>query len=383
MTRTRFHVPRGPWSVAIPIAAILLIAGSALMIRLLPQGTEEPATVADGTPYLVFAEFGLNEDRIYLAPASNPDQRTLIDTVRHADGWGINPASAVAGPLVAYTVIPGDAAPARDTPAELWVVNVQTRNKTRLARDADLLVSPVFADDGATLIYRRSSGSQQEIVQVDVGALTRQVVHAEQTSFGIFPIGIDAEGALLFARLTEGGTDLYRTRRGQAPAFLYHLSDQIARDWALSPDGRALSYLAADFVNERAVYRAQMLSLGNLEAGSSFADAAPGGEQYGSAWLPDGSGVAVGQEATIEPGEAALVLGTDGSTRFLPAPAEGFDVPLGWSGDGKFLAVRSFDGRNSVYPGLDTTVIIDVTSGDRFPVRIPTEVIFIGWYAGV
>lgn len=369
--------------MAVPIAVMLVIASAAIVIRLLPQATEEPAAVAEGTPYLVFAEFGLNEDSIYLAPASNPDQRTLIDTVRHADGWGINPASAVAGPLLAYTVIPGDAAPARDTPAELWVVNVQTQNKTRLARDADLLVSPVFADNGATLIYRRSSGSQQEIVRVDVGALTRQVVHAEQTSFGMFPIGIDADGALLFARLTEAGTDLYKTRQGQAPVFLYHLSDHIARDWALSPDGRALSYLAADFVNERAIYRAHMLSLGDLEAGSSFADAAPGGEQYGSAWLPDGSGVAVGQEATFEPGEAALVLGTDGSTRYLPAPAQGFDVPLGWSGNGKFLAVRSFDGRNSVYPGIDTTVIIDVISGDRIPVRIPTEVIFIGWYSGV
>jgi hypothetical protein len=349
----------------------------------LPEGAEPPASVADGTPYLVFAEFGLNADQIFLAPASSPDERTLVDTVRHADGWGINPAADLAGPLVAYTVLPEDAAPARDAPAELWVINVQTQNKTRLARDADLLVSPVFADNGATLIYRRSNGSQQEIVRVDVAALTRQVVHAEQTSFGMFPIGMDADGALLFARLTEGGTDLYRTRQGEAPAFLYHLSDHIARDWALSPDGNALSYLAADFVNERAVYRAHMLSLSDLEAGSLTAGASAEGEQYGSAWLPDGSGVAVGQEATSEPGEAALVLGTDGSTRFLPAPAQGFDVPLGWSGNGKFLAVRAFDGRNSVYPGLDTTVIIDVTSGDRFPVSIPTEVIFIGWYSGV
>src|SRR5690606_23909000 len=161
-------------------------------------------------------------------------------------------------------------------------------------------------NDGEGLIYRRSSGSRQEIVRVEIGSHTRHEVHTAQTAFGMFPIGADAVGALLFSRLSEAGTDLYRAPAGEPPSFVHRLSDHIARDWSLSPDGRALSYLAADVVNERAVYRARLLSLGDLT--DTSAEAAPTGEQYGSAWLPDGSGVAVGQEAMLEPAAAAIVL---------------------------------------------------------------------------
>ncbi|MCK9487294.1 MAG: hypothetical protein M0R73_11445 [Dehalococcoidia bacterium] len=371
----------------LPVAAVLLVVVSAVTIRLLPTGGEvsPPASVADGTPMLVFAEFGLKADHIYLAPADAPDERTLVDTVEHADGWGINPATALAGPLVAYTVIPPTGPPERNSPAEVWVMNLETRNKTRLARDADLLVPPVFTPDGQGLLYRRSDGTQQEIVQIEVAALTRRAVHTEQTTFGMFPIGVDATGALLFARLSDGGTDLYRAHEGGETAFVYHLSDDIARDWRLSPDGRALSYLTAEFVNERVAYRARVLSLADMDSPTEAplpATMDEGGEHYGPVWAPDGSGITVGQEALVQASEPAVTLGLDGSTSAL-APAErGFDVPLGWAVGGRYLAVRWFSGTNSQNPGLDATVIVD-RKGARLPVEVDTEVIFIGWYSGV
>lgn len=382
MAEIRPSISRRLLSIALPGAAILIVLAAVAVVRLLPQGEPEPIEVAAGTPHLVFAEFGLNADRIYIAPASDLSDRTLVDTVDHAAGWGINPAVEPAGPLVAYTVIPNDAPAARDTPAELWVMNIETRNKTRLARDADLLVAPIFVDGGQGLIYRRSNGMQQEIVRVEVNALTRHVMHAEQTSFGMFPVGLDAQGSLLFVRISDGGTDLYTMRDGGTPAFAYHLSDHIARDWALSPDGRVLAYLAADFAHERALYRAHLLSIAELEETALLVTDSTDGEHYGSAWLPDASGVAVGQEATLGPAESALLLSMDGEPRALPAPVRGFDVPLMWSADGRYLAVRAFDGQNSVYPGIETTVVIDVRTGERRVVDVPTEVIVIGWYTG-
>lgn len=377
-TRLRF------WSRALPVAAVFLIATAAVTIRLLPTGGEEsPAAAASSeTPMVVFAEFGLNADRIYLAPADTPDDRTLVDTVEHADGWGLNPATSLAGPLIAYTVIPSTAAPQRDSPAEVWVMNLETRNKTRLARDADLLVPPVFTPDGQGLLYRRSNGTQQEIVQIEVAALTRRAVHAEQTTFGMFPIGIDATGALLIARLSDGGTDLYSAQEGQSPAFVHHLSDHIARDWQLSPDGRALSYLTAEFVNERVAYRARVLSLADATEMPLPATLDEGGEHYGPVWEPDGSGITVGQEALVQAAEPAMNLGLDGSTDALVAAERGFDVPLGWAAGGRYLAVRWFNGTHSQNPGLDATVIVD-RQGGRAPIEVSTEVIFIGWYSGV
>jgi hypothetical protein len=316
----------------------------------------------------------MNEDQIYLAAPDRLTERSLLATVAHAPGWGINPASQVAGSLVAYTVLPDSSTPERDTPAELWLINIETRNKTRLARDADLLVSPVFVDEGAGLVYRRS---------VDLDAQTSLTVHAEDTSFGVFPVGVDARGALLFARLSTAGTDLYRVRRGEDTEFVFHISDDIARDFQLSPDGEALSYLAPVYTAERVAFRAHVVAIEEASEQPLATTADASGEQYGPVWTPSGGGLTVGQEALARDAEPAVVLSTDGSSiEPLPAPARGFDVPLGWSADGRFLAVRSFDGKNSTQPGFESTVIID-SLGERYQVDVPTEVIYIGWYSGV
>lgn len=378
--------------LATAVAAIGVIAVVSLVARdRFTSGDGDGATIeVAGTPLVVFAEFGANEDQIYTAPADAPEDRTLHATVAHAPGWGINPGTSSAGPLVAYTVLPEDADPSRESPAELWVLDVAKDELTRLARDADLLVAPVFTDGGRSLLYRRSEGAEQEVVRVDVEGLTREVVHAEQTSFGIFPIG--HRGAeLVFARLSTEGTDVYAVQQGGAPEFLVHASDDIARDWRLSPDGGALSFLAPVTEAERVVYRAQIVSLDSREpvalagvdaTGTPEGSASVATEQYSPVWTPDGSGITVGQEAFVDESEPAVVLGLDGSRTELVTPAFGFDVPIAWSTDGRYLAVRSFDGRNSVQPGLQRTEIVD-REGARFAIDVPSEVIFLGWYTGV
>ena len=372
--------------VATAVAAVGFLAIVSLVMR--GQADTDGGAVVQppGTPRVVFAEFGLNEDQIYTAPADAPGDRTLHANVPHAPGWGINPGTSAAGPLVAYTLLPADADPTRESPAELWVLNVATDNLTRLARDADLLVPPVFADDGGTLLYRRSQGTRQEVVRVTVDDLTREVIHGEETSFGLFPIGLRG-AALLFARLSTEGTDIYEVEPGGEPRFLLHASDEIARDWRISPDGGALSFLAPVTEAERVVYRAQVVALESLErlefgvpeGGADGATTAM--EQYGPVWTPDGVALTVGQEALTSAAQPAIVLGLDGTRSELSTPSFGFDVPIAWSTDGRYLAVRSFDGRNSVQPGIQRTVIID-RQGPRIAIEVPSEVIFLGWYAG-
>lgn len=361
-------------------AAVLgLAVAGFLLVRALADDEAAAVVPATSEPLLVFAEFGENADRLYLAPPDRPQERTLIETIAHAPGWGINPAPGAAGPLVAYTVLAPGVVPERDTPAELWVIDLATHERTRIARDADLLVAPAFADDGAVLVYRRSAGSQQELVRVATQDSTRSVVHAEQTAFGIFPIGYAAGGDLLFARLSTEGTDVFSVRDGAEAALLFHASDQIARDWRLAPDGGAVSYLAPEARGERIVHRAHVVGLDD-GAERVLPDGSPTGEQYGPTWTPDGRSLTVGQEAETGATAPATVLSLAGDDPVALAPPEqGFDVPVQWSPDGRYLAARTFSGVNSMDAGTESAVIIG-TDGNRYPVAAATEVILIGWY---
>jgi hypothetical protein len=135
---------------------------------------------------------------------------------------------------------------------------------------------------------------------------------------------------------------------------------------------------------ERVVYRAHIFALDSLEPltlGLPEGEATAATEQYGPVWTPDGAALTVGQEAFTSSAQPAVILGLDGSLAELTTPTFGFDVPIAWSTDGRYLAVRSFDGRNSVQPGLQRTVIVD-REGARVTIDVPSEVIFLGWYAG-
>src|SRR3546814_5213622 len=109
--------------IATAVAAVGVLAVVSLGVRTQLDRDEDgdSAIVQEsGAPRMVFAEFGLNEDQIYTAPADAPEDRTLHASVTHAPGWGINHGVAAAGPPVAYTLLPEDADSSPDAPAELW-----------------------------------------------------------------------------------------------------------------------------------------------------------------------------------------------------------------------------------------------------------------------
>ena len=198
-------------------------------------------------------------------------------------------------------------------------------------------------------------------------------------AFGVIPIGFAGDGALLFAQLSTLGTDVYGVREGEGAELLFHASDHIARDWRLSPDGRLLAYLAPEIAAERAVHRLRMVDLGDggeLVAASGVVSAA---EQFAPVWTPGGDGVTVGREAYPAVSAAAVTLSlVDGSVTQLAPPDRGFDAPLGWSSDGRYLAARSFDGSGSYEPGRESLVVLS-TEGVRRPVGARGELIFLGW----
>jgi Tol biopolymer transport system component len=275
-------------------------------------------------------------------------------------------------------VLPPASPGRRDEPAELWILDITTSKRVRLARDADLLVAPQFDVDGGYLAYRSTGPhGEQRLVRVDLESRARRVMYEQSGGFGVFPIGF-SEGALLFARLSTAGTDLYRVRDGEGAEFLLHASDHVARDWRLSPDGRSLSFLAPELAAERIVHRLHVVS---VDAAERMSGLGAGGlvEQFSPVWTPAGDAVTVGREAYPAVTAAAVTLSLDGGSELaLAAPERGFDAPLGWSPDGRYLAARSFDGPGSYEPGRESMVVISI-DGVRRAVTARTELIFLGW----
>ena len=342
----------------------------------------EPGVAAEAR--LVFAEFGSSEDRIYISPAGDLDARQEIARVPHALGWALTPATEMAGSLAAFVALPPEAEPHRDSPAELWLLDVASGELTRLAGDADLLVAPVFDREGRYLVYRSSDGVEgtQALVRVDLATRTRRTLRERTTRFGVFPVVVASDGGVVYAELSTGGTDLYRTDgSGEGGAeLLVHASDHIARGWRLSPDGRTLSYLAPRIEAERVVQRLHVMTLDGggdprVEAEDDFV-----GDQFSPVWTPEGDGITFGQEPGFAASAPPVTLALDGADEPPPlaAPAQGFDAPLGWSADGRYLATRSFDGRDAYDPGRESLVVI-ASAGGRATVLADHELIFIGW----
>lgn len=368
----------------VAVLAALGVALAAGWFLLAGRGGDD---APDATYSLVFAEFGLLTDRVYVAAPDAPEDRTLVASVPHARGWALTPAPAMAGDLTAFTVLPPEAQPRRDSPAELWLLDVRSGALTRLAGDADLLAAPVFDPDGAALLYRRTraDGSQQ-LVRVDIATRARRPLYEASTQFGVYPVALEADGTALYVELSTRGTELYRVREGADPDLVAHASDHVARDWALSPDRTSLAYLAPEVSAERVVHRAQVVSLTSGGEARPATPEEPGAvlsEQFSPAWTPDGRSLTVGVEAFPDINAAAVTLaigssGDDGIPGALPPPTQGFDVPLGWSPGGRYLAARSFDGRDAAEPGQESLVVITI-GGERVTVAGESELIFIGW----
>jgi dipeptidyl aminopeptidase/acylaminoacyl peptidase len=341
---------------------------------------------AGGPPLIVYSEFGSSSDTVWSARADDPTQRTRLATISHAPEYGISAALSPDRKRIAYTVLPPDAAPAIDSPAEVWVMDADGHNRKRLAADADLPVAPVWSPDSAAVVFRRSDGSSGhfQLVAVTTGGDETALFDSAD---GLLPVGFTPSGALFFVRLSSSGSDLGVIRPdGITDDAVAHLSDDFVRDWHLSPDGKQLSYLAARPLGDKVSYGAEVLDLKAL-AGAPFTAAAAVSasavDEFSPVWRPDGSGVTIGRLNALAAGAPVLQVVALGGppVRLLPAPPQGFDVPLSWSPDAAYLAVRFFEGNSVEDPGR-SWVTVAGADGARHTVSPNSDVDVLGWADG-
>ena len=341
-----------------------------------------PAATEQATPRIVFSEFGPTEDTLWSAPADDPSQRTVIATVGHAREYGILASVSPDGSLIAYTVLPPwQPKPSADAPAEVWVMGSNGGEPRRLASDADLLIAPVWSPGSASVVFRRSEGRDNvagsfRLVRVDLSGRETELLEMDA---GLFPVGFSPDGAdLYYVQLSRDGTELARVRVDTlTTATIAHLSDDFTRDWHLSPDGRRLSFLAPVAASRTPSFRAMVVDIDSAAGPRPVREGTSG--DFNPIWHPNSRDLTLGQEPGGSESEAALRLNAlGGAPEELEAPDRGFDVPISWSPDGSYLALRSFEGRSALDPGRDGIVILG-PDGEREELRRGAELSLAGW----
>ncbi len=381
----------------VALAAVVAVLAAGLWhfaLGGLMSGDDSSGSVAraTGSPQLIYSEFSRNSDTIWTAAADNLSQRRAIATVGHAPEYGIFPSLSPDGHRIAYTVLPPDGGQADiAAPAEVWVMDGNGAGRRRLAVDADLPVTPVWAPDSGSLVFRRSvprenaAGSFQ-LVRITLAGVETVLVDAD---VGLFPVGFSPDGATFYyVQLSANGTDLGRVAATGGPAApVAHLSDDFARDWHLSPDGARLAFLAPRYTGDRVSYSATVLDLGGDSAApvlraASAATALSDADEFNPIWNPNGRDLTVGRLTSGSAGAPALQMAAAGvgAERSLAAPPRGFDVPLAWSADGGYLAVRFFEGSSVTNPGRSWVMVVG--GSKRQTVAATSDIEVLGWRDG-
>jgi hypothetical protein len=362
------------------------------------QATGEPAganaldaLLARSSVAVVFSEFGVGSDALWAANPADPTDHVLLGTAPHAPGFSVFPSLSPNGAHVAYTVLPteglaGPSDPLSGSTAQLWLLDVASGATRLLANNIDLRSAPVWSPASDAVAVRRSTGSENgasgELLRIDLSGSTETV--AAQAA-GLYPIDFSPDGgALYYATLSASGTDLMRAPisaagAAGAPQTVAHLSDGIARNWHLSPDGKQLAYLASALggpAGALTAYVVQVLDLATAAVRTPLGDAA--GAQFNPIWDRN-EAITIGRVSDSERAPIRLsVNGGPAAGAPLPAPATGFDLPLSWSPDGAYLIVRTFAGASPADPGPSHVFAVD-PAGQRRPLSPQSDVEIAGW----
>jgi hypothetical protein len=345
---------------------------------------------------VLVSEFGINADTIVAVDPDDPaGSRSVIATIGHAPEYGAFATLSPDGGAIAYTALPVDAPrPGPDAPAIAGIIDADGTT-TVLADDIDLLIAPVWAPNGSGIVVRKNTGC--EAAGLDCGEYpagsfellllgrdgSRTLLTAWRSA-AVFPIGFPPDGAsFYFATLSATGTDLYRVAAdGGGETMLAHLSDNIARDWRISPDGQFIAYSSAEGTTTPVVVArvvdvvtgsiADAVPQASLEAGPASTGVARG--EFNPAWGPEGE-LAVAS-MNLDGGSRTVSVAGDGVTD-LDVQADQMDLPLAWAPSGNALVVRAVAGATPYEAGASTLDIL--TDGNRVRVSESSDASVVGW----
>lgn len=349
----------------------LLLPLLALCLAACGGGAKRPAR---GTPTPTGAALVLVEEHgdsaiVLLEQPDNPAQRRRVATIEHRAGYGISATVSPDGRTVAYVVLPRDGVDP-DTGGQLWLLPLDGRTTRRLAVNIDLRSDLLWSPDSGWVNYERvpASGAVLELRRVNVQGAGDQLLATDTASVRWYVAGYAPDGgSLSFVRLDQSGTAFASARPGVAPQAAADALSGASRNFSLSVTGCA-ALLALTQEGDRTVYRAYACS-----ANGYVRLASGGSEDAGVAWNPRTGAATVG----VVPGTGnAAPRGENGAS--VVVPSSGFDAPLGWSRDGRWLALEHFSGATTDNPGSATLQSLSDT-GARNDATGDGPLQFAGW----
>jgi hypothetical protein len=362
------------------IAAILGVAFLLLLLLSFVFETRTPSATAITSPAksgsVAYFEFARAADTLWLVSTNDPSKRESVFTAPHAPEFGVIPSISPYGTGLVYTALPpSTAAPGPDSPAELWYAPLNANAEPRLvAGDIDLLVAPVWSPDAKRVVYRRSDATSYSLVEMPFDGGAERILAKTSSDDALFPVGFSPDGATFYdVALSSNGTELFAvdTQNGSSTR-IAQLSDGLTRDWALSPDGAQIAFLALDHTPEAINSRAFIVNLASAKIEPVTESAV---SAFGPVWDQNGTLIVSTLTST---GEGSFVQVRDGRTSQALGSDTGFDIPLAYLPGGAYL-VRAFEGGSASSPGRVSLTLID-SNGERH-VLSSSDVTFVGWSA--
>jgi dipeptidyl aminopeptidase/acylaminoacyl peptidase len=360
----RAHVPYW-WFLATAMAALIAIGPIAAAVLVSFGGGSVTRTAFASAPagnYAVVVRPEDEVDVVVVVPADGSAEESEIARVPRLPGYTAYGAVSPDGLWVALVTADGGTQ-ARPV-AALVVVELETGEVSRLAEGVDYLQTPVWANDGTSIVVTRSAGegpaTDVDLVLVSLDGSGEEVAAEADGVLGAYPVAFDSEGRLVHVVIDGRGSVAYRAGEEVAA-----LAPGISRDWRLSPDGSTLAFIETSTAGG-VQYFARTVQLGAATS-QAFSLAAAGDESLGVAWRPGDSEPTFGREPARSASEGSRALG-----------AAGFDVPLAYSGDGSMLAVQHWTGGSFSDPGEGGLQLV-APGGERTPLDGVAR--FYGWAA--
>ena len=312
---------------------------------------------------------------------ADPRRRSVLGQTEHAGGWGVRAQASPDGRFIAYTAFPqGRIEPTAES--ELWALNTATGAQRRLATGIDLLAAPRWSPDSTLVVARRTSMDTPDRTDGPSArsfallGLRPDVTDGEPqtlaTASGVEWAGAVGwrEGALAYATIDGAGTWLRSSGSGD----VLQLSNGIARDFSLAPDGGRLSFAEAPGPAEPTL----RLATADLTTRQITPVNAPDGA-FNPVWTPAGAiTVGAGTGRTALQGSAAVLAAGGRTATVLRSLPGQFLAPLEWSPDGAVLAAR-LAGGTAERPTDDRLAVAGAAAGLARPLTFAGYAAFAGW----
>ena len=359
------------------LAAATALAAAALALGVIapPASSGSGDARVAGGPHLLVSIYGDDESTLWLVDPADPSRRQALFPLAHAPGWAPAGAVSPAGGRMALLVVrPGARDPATDT-----LLLLSDGGPPRVvARGLDLRGGLAWSSDGAELFARRTlpaaDGSRRfQMVAFDL----RRRRRARRA---------DAAGARRRRRALPGRPGGRRSglrRRGGGGR------QRADRDRGGRRDLRAAAVAGRD---------AGVVALARGDAAGLHR--AAGHVAAGDAARPRRAGAAHGTGDRRRPGErrhglSRLASRRDAARRSLRRRRRGPDgggergggrsrassLPLGWSPDGAYLALRTFGGTGPGDPGAQGLAVLGPDGTSR--ALTGEGLAILGWWHGV